>query len=496
LEETTNRYAQQLLSNHPLRDIGQGGEEGFTLSEEARASHIHILGTTREGKSKFLEMLLTQDMGNFGATLLDPSDNGQTAYNVLRWAIARGFDKMCLIDPHDANFAIPCINPLRWRGGMATDSVVQNLMESIRLLWGQTSFSDTPRIETYLSAVLTALYHARATIPDAVCFLVKEDRPSAYQRLKILDHLPRYDKSRLILEEVFHAKGQQLFLGEFKPSIRRLAPFFDYLPRLIYGSTETCIDFRQLISEKWITLVNLDKTRLWGTASQRVLGTLIINEIISAVSDLRNSGWEGRHYLYIDEAGQFCTRGLSDIMAYKGKSGLWATVSHQFYNQFEDKVVLDAIENLCKIKVLFHTPNSQDRQRMIRDMYTGELKQTAGDAHANLKKQTAVIKVGKEDPKTVHIKDIITPEIPGKRLGEWKEEKIYKANPWYRSADSVREEINNRFAVPTVKTGTAPKEPQPAAIVNDAQGTTGEQSVKFSPPKDTPKPKRKSVFDD
>ena len=435
-------------------------------------------------------MLLTQDMGRFGATLLDPSDNGQTAYNVLKWAIQRGYEKVCLIDPHDSRFAISCLNPLRWRGAAATDSVVQIIMESIRLLWGQTSFSDTPRIETYLSAVLTALCAAKATLPDGVCFLVKEDRHSQYRRFQILDHLPHYDKSRLILEEVFNAKGQQLFLGEFKPSIRRLSPFFDYLPRLIYGSTETTIDFRKLISEKWLVLVNLDKTRLWGTASQRVLGTLIGNEIISAVSDLRNSTWEGKHYLYIDEAGQFATRVLADIMAYKGKSGLWATLSHQFYNQFEDKYVLDAVENLCKIKVMFNTPNSQDRQRMIRDMYTGDLKLTAGDAHANIKKQHAVIKVGKEPPQTVAIRDIITPDIPAKVLGEWKEEKIYKANPWYRTAADIQEEIKNRFVhAPTQQPVKPYRKP-------DRPATPTKQDDKPDQRENPPSPVRGSVFDD
>lgn len=62
------------VSHSPLREVGWSEVDGqLTLSEEARAAHIHILGTTREGKSKFLEMLLTQDMGRFGATLLDPS---------------------------------------------------------------------------------------------------------------------------------------------------------------------------------------------------------------------------------------------------------------------------------------------------------------------------------------------------------------------------------------------------------------------------------------
>jgi hypothetical protein len=81
---------EKLLSKYPLRTLGQSQDGGLDLSEENRQAHIHILGSTREGKGKFLEMLLTQDMGNFGATLLDPSDNGATAYSVLKWAMAQG----------------------------------------------------------------------------------------------------------------------------------------------------------------------------------------------------------------------------------------------------------------------------------------------------------------------------------------------------------------------------------------------------------------------
>jgi hypothetical protein len=496
-QETVNKYAQQLLTNYPLRTLGQSREAAGILSEESRASHIHVLGTTREGKSKFLEVLIRHDIDNgYGCTLLDPSDNGQTAYNLLRYCIKKGHKKVCLIDPHDIDL-LPTINPLRWRGEPATDSVIQNLMESIRLLWGQSSFSDTPRIETYLSAVLTVLYNAKATIPDAQCFLVKENLAANTRREQLLHYTHSLDKSRMILEEVFHSRGQQLFLGEFKTSIRRLTPFFDYLPKHIYGSTAEPMNFQKMVADKWVILVNLDKTRVWGTAAQRLLGTLVINEIITAVSDLRASGWQGQHYLYLDEAGQFATRVLADIMAYKGKSGLWATVSHQFYNQFEDKYVLDAVENLCKIKVLFYTPNATDRNRMLRDMYTGELKDQAGDAHAFLKKQHAVIKIGKEPPATVRIADIpdIT-DISPAQLGEWKLKNIYQANPWYRSAEAIREEINNRFALRSTTAGTSAKDDRPARGSDEPKGATGKSSEQPKPSADTPKPKRKSVFDD
>jgi hypothetical protein len=97
-------------------------------------------------------------------------------------------------------------------------------MDSTRLLWGQTSYEATPRIETYLTAIFTALYATgnpklekplNYGIPDAIAFAVKENRLLEYRRAQILNCLYPTDEPRIILEEVFNAKGQQLFLTEF-----------------------------------------------------------------------------------------------------------------------------------------------------------------------------------------------------------------------------------------------------------------------------------------
>jgi hypothetical protein len=504
-ETAVNLLREKLSSGHPLRHLGTSTDGGLPiLSEEQRAAHIHILGTTREGKSKLLEQFIRHDIDNgYGATLLDPSDNGQTAYDILRYCQKIGCDKVCLIDPHDHYTAIPTINPLRWRGAAAVDSVVPNLMESMRLLWNQTSFEATPRIETYLPAVFAALYATgnpksdkpmNCGISDAVCFSVKEHRLLEYRRRQIIDFLHPLDKHRLTLEQVFNPKGQQLFITEFQSSIRRLAPFFNYLPKLIYGSTESPLDFRKMIAEKWVILVNLDSARLWGTPEQRLLGTLIVNEIVAAVADLTANGWKGRHYLYIDEAGQFATRVLSKIMAFKGKSQLWATLSHQYYGQFEDKQVLEAVENLCKIKVMFYTPNVTDRQRMVKDMYTDELKKQASDAQFSLKKQHAVIKIGKEPPVTVRIADVPDVQVSKADLDAYKL-KIYQSNPWYRTPEAIQEELNKRFAVSPITAGAAPKERRPAGSHINPQRATGEPSAESSAGPNPTKPKRKSVFD-
>src|ERR1035438_9196903 len=115
-DQTLDRLSQQLLSKHPMRSIGLSETGALDLSEENRASHIHILGSTRQGKSKFLESLIRHDIDNgYGCTLLDPTENGATAYSVLRYCIKKKYTNVVWIDLNDPN-VIPTINPLKWRG--------------------------------------------------------------------------------------------------------------------------------------------------------------------------------------------------------------------------------------------------------------------------------------------------------------------------------------------------------------------------------------------
>src|SRR5207237_892539 len=157
--------------------------------------------------------------------------------------------------------------------------------------------------------------------------------------------------------------------------------------------------------EGWVILVNLYSGLGIEPIHTRLLGTTVINECIFALDRLRNRGWRGVYYLYVDEAGRYANRNLADLLAYKRKSGLRVAVAHQYFAQFEDKHVLDAVKQLCKIKVMFNTPNPADRLEMIKALgYGGDIPASlAAFANADLPKQYAVIKKGKKPPIRIRI---------------------------------------------------------------------------------------------
>lgn len=417
---------------------------------------MHIIGTTGEGKSRFIESLIRGDIqqGN-GVCFLDPTDRAETAYSILRYCQSIGFTKVCLIDPHliHSHNRITCLQPFHRQKSYRTASVA-NLLDTIRILFQTKDASETPRIQRYLSALLNVLWNAEMTLHEAIYFT--EYKRSTYYRKEILDCSETTDRHRLALEEVFDTYYR--FNSEFASTVRRLEPFFDSTLDLMFGA-DTGVDFMKMITEGWVILVNLYSGLGIEPIHTRLLGTTVINEIIFALDRLRNHGWRGVYYLYIDEAGRYANRNLADLLAYKRKSGLRVTIAHQYFGQFEDRYVLEAVKNLTKIKVMFNTPNPQDRLEMVKSLgYGGEITPAMAQfANADLPKQYAVIKIGKHPPQRVRINDV--PEVKLSRKEQ--DEFVFKTllNPWNKHPEDVRKEFKQRFGALPPREGAGSNSP-------------------------------------
>jgi hypothetical protein len=238
-----------------------------------------------------------------------------------------------------------------------------------------------------------------------------------------------------------------MFSSEMDSTSRRVNPFFEDVMNVIVGSNQTPLNFEKMISDGWLVLVNLDPNGVWSEEQQRLLGTLVVNEILDATTRLVRSGWKGRYYVYIDEFGKFATRKLADVLASQRKNGLSFTFGHQYFEQIDDRSVVAAVEHAAKIKVLFQTPGRDDRDRMIRMMYGGDVpdRQVSYEL-GDLKKKHAAIKINKQPPRITRLKEIPDTEISAEELTAFKD-RIY-TQPWYRSPEEVLNEINARFAQP------------------------------------------------
>lgn len=389
-----------------------------------------------------------------------------------------------LIDPRDGRNdfnRLPIINPINLK---ASPSVVaQSLMDTMRILWGDKGAEGTAKIDRYMPSVLATLHKAGLTLHDAIYFT--EQSHEAYKpiRNQILAKLHRLDRDRVTLEGVFNNSRSQFNL-EFASTIRRLNPIFDDTMQLIVGSKENSIDFGKMISEGWLILVVLDPTGLWGVQQERLLGTLILNQLIDAIGFLRNkTTWRGVYYVYIDEAGKYATPKVADVLDYSRHLGLRFTFAHQRFNQFEDQNVRSAIKS-AKIKILLNTPHREDRDEMIRMMYGGELSDRAVSYELmDLPKQHAAIKINKNPPRRTRLPDVFTPEVPVEQLVAFKNN-VYR-HEWYRQPREILYEINARFErnkfsldpeQPSGETRVEPKRPNKKLAKSPAVSDSGTDS--------------------
>lgn len=158
---------------HPTRLLAltNADQMPVLLSEDDRETHMHLLGSTRQGKSKLMELLIRGDIERgFGACLLDPSDNGDTANNVLRHCAAIGFEKVVYVNPSDfARFdAVPVMNPFQYN--MPASVSAGNIKNALQVLWNSQDFAETPRIDKFLPAVISAIHAAKGTLSDIKYF--------------------------------------------------------------------------------------------------------------------------------------------------------------------------------------------------------------------------------------------------------------------------------------------------------------------------------------
>lgn len=470
LDEVVKKQVKKTQSEYPLRFIGKGDKEVW-ISEEERSANFHILGAPGEGKSKFIEDQIRKDIdaGN-GLCLIDPSDKGDTVQNVLSYCAKIDHRKVILIDPTTISEygKIPCIAALNPK---SVKRSVQGVMEALNILFDSKSTS-TPRIRRYLTALLRVLASQNLTLKEARYF-------SDYHRdIKEREAILGYDRDSSAIRNVFRSEFK--YDSFFSSSVNRLDSLWQEPLASILSNTDG-INFIQAVAEGWVILVNLSPYKLTEDES-RLLGIIVMSQIIQAVDTLFNRDWKGVYYLYIDEAGRFATPQIDTLLSYKRKSGLRLILAHHYFDQFEDKKVLNSIMNNARIKMMFDTPSYDDRLKMVKALgYGGDIPPLMAQyANQNVPKQYAIIRKNKETPVRIRIEDVKPyPKAPKEYI-----EKIL-SQPFYKDVRSVQSNTQNFESRKMDDTKTNSVSDVPGGVSDELEKTIRPNNKK--PPEPPPK---------
>ena len=452
-ESVVDRQIKELSSNHTLRILGHTQDKTLYISEEERKANFHILGSSNEGKSKFLEYNIREDIkrGN-GVCLIDPSDRGDTCKNVLSYCAEKNLKNVIYIAPETLS-KYKKVAPIKAFYKKYLKESVDNVIETGNILFDSKS-ANTPRLKRNLTALLRLLGKNDLALSDAQLFT--EYQPK--RNFKIFDS---NDRDSRIVGDLFNSKAA--FEAYFLSSVNRLDVFFQEPLSLMLGSDQG-VDFVEAISKGYVVLVNIAPTLDITPEESQLLGVLIIAQIITATDILNEQGWRKKYNLYIDEAGRFGTPQIDTLLSYKRKSGLILTIAHHYLEQFDNRKVKNAVQQNAKIKLMFNTASYKDRLEMMQDFgYGGDITpQMASFANQDLPQRTAIIKKNKEKPVRIRIPDV----KPAKGDVESYLKKLFE-NPLYQSREQIERQIEKR----KLKILNDPNRTQGANTKNTQSGT-------------------------
>lgn len=355
-----------------LTPIGKNAETKrlIFLDQRTRSTHMHIIGSSGEGKSKFMEHLIREDIkNNNGLCLVDP--NGTLFHEVIRWLETHGLQnrrQIIIFDPSDYDYSLG-FNPLMVRDERFLSALVDSMVGACAKVWGGENTDRTQLLKRCLKCLFHVLAENNLTLYDSHFFISPNQGAT---RKALTGNI----KNHTIREQwaYFNSLNPRQYYEEFGSTINRMMEFLTAETiRLILGQNKVTLDFRKAMDEGAIVLVNLSAKTLMSLDNMRVLGSLIVNDLF--MSSLGRPEGSRPFYLYIDECALFINDDIARILDQCRKFGLHLILTHQHLSQLGDSdgVIRNAVMTNAKTKVIFGGLNYKDAEELARQVFLGEL---------------------------------------------------------------------------------------------------------------------------
>ncbi len=311
----------------------RGVSKPVYLSDDDRRRHLYIIGKTGTGKTEILRDLILQDIkAGRGVCLIDPHD---LAEDLLAYIPPERAEDVIYFDPSDTQRPMG-LNLLEAydeeQKHMVTTAII-NLM--YKLYDPYKTGIIGPRFEHAIrNAMLTVMSEKGSTFIEVVRCLT--DANFVQELLpKVKDPIiRRYWTDQIAQTSDFH-KSEVLdyIVSKFGRFVTNKAM------RNIIGQSKSAFDFRKVMDEGKILIINLAKGKI-GEENSSFLGLVLIPKILAAAMSRADVPEEQRKdfYLYVDEFQNFATPDFAQILSEARKFHLNLTVANQFIGQMDEEV--------------------------------------------------------------------------------------------------------------------------------------------------------------
>lgn len=304
------------------------------MNMDDRRRHMYIIGKTGTGKSEFLKDMIMQDIrAGHGVALIDP--HGDLVEDILPMIPPSRAEEVILFDPSDTSRPM-ALNMLDAKTEDEKHYVVSSVIGLMYKLFDphQTGIIG-PRFEHAVrNAMLTVMYEPGSTFIEVVRVLT--DSQFVQELLpKVLDPIiRRYWTDQIAQTSDFHKSE---VLDYITSKFGRFVT--NKMIRNIIGQSQSAFNFRQIMDDGKILLVNLSKGKI-GEENSSFLGLIMVPRILVAAMSRQDIPKEQRRdfFLYVDEFQNFATPDFAQILSEARKYKLNLTVANQFIGQMEEEV--------------------------------------------------------------------------------------------------------------------------------------------------------------
>ena len=339
------------------------------LSDADKLRHMYVIGQTGAGKSVFLKNQIIQDIQKgHGCCFMDP--HGSDILDILANIPPERYGDVIYFDPAYTERPM-ALNMLEYDRSRPEQKifVVDELFSIFQKLYGGNPESMGPMFEQYFrnSAMLVL------EDPDSGCTLLDVSRVMSNKEFRQLK-LSRC-KNPVVHQfwtEVAEKAGGEASLANIVPYI--VSKFDTFLAndvmRPIIAQEKSSFDFRKIMDEKKILLVNLSKGKL-GEVNANLIGLVLVGKIqMAALSRVDIVGTDfPPFYLYIDEFQNITTNSIASIFSEARKYKLSLTVAHQYISQLDENIKNSVFGNVGN-KITFRV-SSEDAEYLEKE-YTPE----------------------------------------------------------------------------------------------------------------------------
>lgn len=343
----------------------KGDKKPVYVTEDDRRRHVYIIGQTGTGKSTLITNMVIDDINSGkGVAIVDP--HGDLIEKILAQIPKNRIDDVIVFDPGDIMKPLG-MNMLEYDFNMPEQKtfIVNELLGILHKLFPESGEAMGPMFEQYFKNSLLLLMEDALNEPATLMEVARLFTDAEFRKRK----LARI-KNPVVID--FWEKEASKVSGE--ASLANMTPYItskfnnftanDYV-RPIIGQVQSAFNFRNIMDERKILLVNLSKGRI-GDLNANLLGMIIVGKILMAALSRVNIPQEQRKdfNLYIDEFQNFTTDSIATILSEARKYKLNLTIAHQFIAQLTEKIRDAVFGNVGSI-VTFRV-GAQDAEFLIK----------------------------------------------------------------------------------------------------------------------------------